>query len=380
MKEERGKMLPALSMSTAISRRELMKYLGIACGAALLGPQTGCSQKPGPQAPCSQLQGKQVRWLVPFPPGGGYDIYSRLLEPFYEKRTGAEIIIENTPGAGGIISANKLRQSSADGLTLGLLNAPGLLVAALTGATDVPNPARDFTILGRLVRNQAVWVTAGNSPWRGIEDVLTEARRRPIVFGISEVSSTTFANIAVATQLLGINTAYISGFAGSREVSLAAMRGEVDLVSLSFDSILDRLESKDLRAILQISPQPISAHTSLNEVSLLCGSQGIAARRAGELGHDGRQTEEDAVALTRLTGAGLLVAAPPNMEEGLFACLEQSLYDVLSEAELQSAAAKANRSLDVGRAAEALSDIKAAAVQAEKFIPMIEDAIRKIRA
>jgi hypothetical protein len=369
-----------ISRSAAISRRELMKCLGMAFGAALLGPQTGCSPKPGPQAPCSQLRGKQVRWLVPFPPGGGYDVYSRLLEPFYEKRTGAEIVIENTPGAGGIVSANKLRQSSADGLTLGLLNAPGLLVAALTGATDVPNPAQDFTILGRLVRNQAVWVTAANSPLRSMEDVLAESQRRPIVFGISEVSSTTFANIAVGTQLLGINTAYVSGFAGSREVSLAVMRGEVDLVSLSFDSILDRLESEDLRVILQISPKPISAHAALNEVSLLCGSEGIAARRADDLGHDRRHTEEQALALTRLTGAGLLVAAPPNMEEGLFGCLEQSLYEVLSEAGLQAAAAKANRSLDVGRAAEALSDIQAAAVQAEKFVPMIQDAIRKIRA
>jgi tripartite-type tricarboxylate transporter receptor subunit TctC len=375
-------MPPTLSKSrsTPVSRRELMKYMGIAFGAALLGPQTGCSPTPSPQALCSQLSGKQVRWLVPFPPGGGYDIYSRLLEPFYEKRTGAEIIIENTPGAGGVISANKLKQSSADGLTLGLLNAPGLLVAALTGATEVPNPAQDFTILGRLVRNQAVWVTAANSPLRSIEDVLTESQRRPIVFGISEIGSTTFANVVVATQLLGINTAYISGFAGSREISLAVMRGEVDLVSLSFDSIVDKLESQDIRAILQISPQPISAHASLKEVALLCGSQGIAARRAAELGRDRQQTEEDALALTRLTGAGLLVAAPPRMEEGLFRCLEQSLYEVLSHAELQSAAAKANRSLDVGRADEALSDIKAAAVQAEKFIPLIQDAIRKIRA
>ncbi len=367
------------SLLQRMPRRDMMKRLGKVCGGALLFNQTACSKKEMIQAPCSQLAGKQVRWLVPFPPGGGYDIYSRLLEPFYQKKTGAEIVIENTPGAGGVISANKLKESSPDGLTLGILNAPGLMVAALTGAMNVPNPVTDFTILGRLVRNQAVWVTAGTSQLRSIEDVLAESKRRPIVFGISDVGSTTFVNVAVATHLLGINTAYISGFAGSRETSLAAIRGEVDLVSFSFESILDRLESQDLRPILQISPKRISPHTSLNDVSLLCGTQGIAARRAIELGRDPYKTEEDASALTRLTGSGLLVAAPPNMEKELFRCLEQSLYETLTDTQLQEAAAKANRSLDVGRADEALSDIKAAAVQAEIFIPIIQDAIRKIR-
>ena len=371
-------MLQSLSRPT--SRREMVKRLGKACGGALLIHQAGCLKKESRQAPCSQLAGKQVRWLVPFPPGGGYDIYSRLLEPFYQEKTGAEILIENSPGAGGIISANKLRESPPDGSTLGILNAPGLLVAALTGAGNVPHPATDFTILGRLVRNQAVWVTAGNSPFRSIEEVLAESKKRPIVFGISEVGSTTFASVAVATHLLGIQTAYISGFAGSRETSLAAIRGEVDLASFTFESILDRLETQDLRPILQISPKSISPHPLLKDVSLLCGNQGIAARRAMELGRDPYKTEEDASALTRLIGSGLLVAAPPGMEEGLFHCLEQSLYETLTDPQLQAAAAKANRSLDVGRADEAISDIRAAAVQAEIFIPMIQDAIRKIRA
>jgi tripartite-type tricarboxylate transporter receptor subunit TctC len=378
MKEKRLKMRQ--SRPPSISRRELIKRLTLFGSSALLFNPAGCSQKSITQAPCSQLAGKQVRWLVPFPPGGGYDIYSRFLEPFYEKKTGAEIVIENTPGAGGIISANKLKQSSPDGLTLGILNAPGLMVAALTGTPNVPNPVYDFTILGRLVRNQAIWATASTSPFRRIEDVLAESKRRPIVFGLSDVSSTTFTSVVVATHLLGINTAYISGFAGSRETSLAAIRGEVDLVSFSFESILDRLESQDLRPVLQISPQRISSHAVLDEVALLCGAQGITTTRALELGRDPGQSEADAVALTRLIGAGLLVAAPPNMEEGLFRCLEQSLYETLTDTELQTVAAKANRSLDVGRADEALSDIKAAAVQTEKFIPMIQAAIRKIRA
>jgi tripartite-type tricarboxylate transporter receptor subunit TctC len=367
-------------LATAIARREMLKRLALIGGAALGLPQAGCSPKANRQTPCPQLHGRQVRWLVPFPPGGGYDIYSRLLEPHYERQTGAEIIIENSPGAGGIISANKLRQSPPDGLTLGILNAPGLLVAALSGAANVPNPARDFTILGRLVRNQAVWVTSANSPLHSLEELLAQAQRRPIVFGMSEVGSTTFTGVAVATHLLGIDTAYISGFAGSRETSLAVMRGEVELASFTFESVLDRLESRELRVLLQISAKPIAAHGLLDGVPQLCGAQGITARRAAQLGRDPQQSDEDALALTRLTGAGLLVAAPPNLPPELSGCLEQSLYEALNDAELQAAAARARRSLDVGRADEALSDIRGAAQQAERFLPILQAAIGKIRA
>ncbi|MBI3651089.1 MAG: hypothetical protein HY231_08565 [Acidobacteria bacterium] len=358
----------------------MTKRLGIVGGGAFLFTHTGCSPKAIRQTPCSPLTGKQVRWLVPFPAGGGYDIYARLLEPFYQKKTGAEIVIENTSGAGGVISANKLKGSLPDGLTLGILNAPGLMVAALTGAHNIPNPATDFTILGRLARNQVVWTTAGNSPFRNLEDVLAESQKRPIVFGMSEVGSTTFVTSAVAAQLLGINTAYLAGFAGSRETALAAMRGEVDVVSFSFESVLDRLEAQDLRALLQISPQRLSSHTALDGVAVLCGTEGIVARRAVELGRDPRQSDADALALAKLIGAGLLVAAPPNLPADLFRCLEQSLYETLTDTQLQAAAAKAKRSLDVARADEALSDLQAAAVQAEIFIPIIQDAIRKIRA
>jgi tripartite-type tricarboxylate transporter receptor subunit TctC len=356
----------------------LIKRIGAGAGALLLG-SWGCSRRHRVASPCFQTAAPRVRWLVPFPPGGGYDLYSRLLEPSFEEKLGAELALENLPGAGGIIAANTLAQSSPDGRTLGLINAPGLLVASLTGKTNAPNPARDFTILGRIVRNLHVCVTAGDSPLRTMDDILAESRKRPILVGISEAGSTNFVNLAVTADLLGINTEFIAGFGGSRETSLAVVRGDIDMAGFTFESILDRIEAQDLRPVLQISAERISPHASLEGVPLLGGDKGLAARRAAELGRDARKRQDEALALSGLTGMGLLVAAPPRMDESLFQCLDRKLHEALTDPAFQAAAAGANRSLDVGRAFEAQADIEAAAKQAEMFVPIIRETINKIR-
>jgi tripartite-type tricarboxylate transporter receptor subunit TctC len=360
------------------SRRKFLQSVGALSGALLLRPWSALPTL-ADHGPCPEMTGKVVRWIVPFSPGGGYDIYSRLIEPFYEQKIGAEIVIENVSGAGGIVGAITLQQAHPDGLTQGILNAPGLMVAALTGETESPNPATDFTLLGRVVRDQLVWVTGSTSPLQTMEAVLAEAEKRSILFGISEIGSTNFVGIAVASFLLGIDVEYLAGFPGSRETSLAVVRGEVDLASFTFESILDLIEAGDLRPVLQVSSEPISSHPSLEGVPLLGGEDGLVARRAPRLNRDVEEARADAGALVNLLGAGRVIAAPFRLEEKLFRCVEQGLHEALTDPEFEAAAATAKRSLDVARAEETLAELQAAAERAGKFLPIIQQAIQKVR-
>ena len=300
--------------------------------------------------------------------------------PSSRRKIGAEIIVENLPGAGGAVSANKLKLSKPDGLTLGIVNAPGLLVSALSGETEAPNPARDFTVLGRLVRQRAVWCAAANSQIRSLEDVLMTAGKRKILFAISEAGSTNFVNVIVGSALLNIDAECISGFGGSRGSALAVLRGEADLLSLTFESALDHIEAGDLRPLLQIAGERISSHSSLDGVALLCGDDGMAAHRAVELGHDVARARDDAQALDDLTGSGIVIAGPLGLEEGLFRCLEQNLHEALSDPGFHAAAAGARRSLDVARADEARAELENASGTAQRFIPLVRESIRKLRS
>src|SRR5262245_16394489 len=62
--------------------------------------------------------GKTVRMVVGSATGGGYDVYARLITPYLSRALGATVIVENQPGAGGLISLNRLYVTEPDGLTL----------------------------------------------------------------------------------------------------------------------------------------------------------------------------------------------------------------------------------------------------------------------
>jgi tripartite-type tricarboxylate transporter receptor subunit TctC len=325
------------------------------------------------------VAGKTVRWIVSSSPGGGYDLYSRLIEPFYEAKIGAEIVVENIPGAGGLIGTKTLKEAKPDGLTLGILDVAGLLGALLSGEPDIPNPTKDFTILGRVSRSQHVWATSTSSPFQTMQEVLAAPAKRGILFGITEVGGTSFVSISITAFLLGIQPQFITGFSGGRESSLAAVRGEIDFVVLSFESIRDRIEAGDLKPLLQISAERIAPHPALEGVPLLSGDSGLAVQRAKELGRDPEEAKRDARALVSLIDTGRVIAAPAGLEENLFSCLEKALYEVLTDPAFEAVIQKAKRTLDVGRADVARADLQAVAERAEKFTPLIREALKKVR-
>ena len=328
---------------------------------------------------CPQIRGRRIRWIVPYSPGGGYDIYSRLIEPFYEQGLDAEIRIDNVTGAGGAVGARTLKQSEPNGLTLGILAAPGFLVAAMIGETQTPNPATDFTILGRVGPIEQLWFTGRQSPLHTMDDLLREARNRPIVFAITDVAGLNFVNSAVISDLMDINAEYVAGFAGSREASLAVARDDVDVACFNFDSVRDRIEAGDLRPLLQIGREPISPHPSLRGIPVLGGENGLVVQHAREHGRNVDEKSEMATALVNISRAGRLIVGPPGLGADLVRCLGHRLHEVLTDPAFEAAAAKASRSLDPARANVATTDVQAAAASVNTLLPTVREAVRHLR-
>jgi tripartite-type tricarboxylate transporter receptor subunit TctC len=330
--------------------------------------------------PCSQLKGRRIRWIVPYSPGGGYDTYSRLIAPLLEARLNAKIGVENFSGAGGMLGAYQVFEARPDGRTVGIMNGSGLLIAWLTEAEKRLNPATDFSILGRVVRSKQVWVVTADSPFRTMSDFFAESERRPIVFAVSGVGGNVFLNAVIGSDILGLNSEIVAGYEGSRESSLAVLRGEVDLTSMPFESALDRIEAGELRPILQIGNAPISDHPSLTSVRFLGGEDGVAAGRAAETGKYVPGAVSRAGAMVALFDAGVLVVAPPGMKDPLLACLRQAVFDTLGSAEFHAAAKQAKRSIEVTSGSEAQAELEVIALKAETFREVVRKAIEASRA
>jgi len=337
----------------------------------------------GAEAPASEcgdaLAGQSVTWIVPNAPGGGYDTFSRLIAPLYGRALGAEMRIENRAGAGGTVGAIAIKEAAPDGTTVGILNGPGLFMAVLSGDTQTPNPATDFTILARVARSQHVWVTGAASGIKSIDDLFALAGTRPVLFAVRDVGGVAFVDIATTSHLLQLDHKIIAGFEGSRDATLAAIRGDVDLIAYSFDSIGDRLDPNDLRPLLQISDHPIASDPAITDVPVLGGTDGIAARRAAQLRQDVDEAVADATAIVSLVGAGRLIVAPTGLEPDLQRCMQESLLNVLKSADFRAAVEKANLSLDIAGPSEVEADFRALASRSERFLPVIEAATERLR-
>jgi tripartite-type tricarboxylate transporter receptor subunit TctC len=360
------------------SRRESLQQLVAAIGFFLLLFLNRSPASAG-EDPCCSLSGKSLTWIVPHAPGGGYDTYCRLIEPYLEHALSAHIIVKNYPGAGGLVGAQYILNAAPDGRTIGIINGAGLLAASIAGQENAPNPSEDFTILCRIARSRHVWATGKDSPFRTIEDVFAAGRERPIVFGTRDVGSLSFFNMSLTSHLLGLNIEIVPGYLSSSAGVLAAIRGEVDLVAYNFDSIRSHFERGDIRPLLQIADDRISSHPALDDVALLGGPDGVAVGRANLNRRDTTTVLSDITTLVEFIGAGRLIVAPPGMNGELSDCLEKHLTTILTDLEFQKMAGKAKLTLDIAAGDETRRQLLTVSKDLEQFLPVMKETIRKVR-
>jgi hypothetical protein len=366
-------------MANRSSRRSFLRTLALGAGSSAL---SFCSRRPDPRPGdlgCAGLAGQRIYWIVPNESGGGLETISRVIASHLATVLNAQVILDIRPGAGGLIGAKQIRDATPDGRTLGIINASGLITPILAGDHAFPNPLTDFTILSRVTRSRHILATAASSPLKNTGDLFELAGSRPVVLGLSDVGSPSFVSATLISHILDFSVQIVSGYGGSREGILAALRGEVDVISYNFDSIFDQIKNGELRPLLQISDESLSNHPALQGVPVLGGPNGLAATRARSMGRDVDAAEADAHTAAALIGAGRLVVAPLRISSELNSCLAGALNRALTSDALQSIAASANITLDIADAKIARAEFADLREKTDRFIPIIQSAIERIR-
>ncbi|MDX1393786.1 MAG: tripartite tricarboxylate transporter substrate-binding protein [Gemmatimonadota bacterium] len=348
-------------------RREALGRIG---RAALAAGVLGVVPARGHARPdvCDALGAAPIRWLVGWSPGGGYDTYSRLLEPVLERELEREVVVENAPGAAGLIAARRISGARPDGHTLGILNGTGLLITPLSNPSFSFDIASDFTILARIARQDQVLFLGRGTGIATIEELVERTRGGQLVLGGTGFGTVNLLLAATLEDLFGMRVEQVLGFAGSSEVIHAVRQGWVDGGVISEEGIF---RDATVVPLLRFSPQA-AGDSELSAIPRLEGSAGLIATRP-ELFVDPRRARVDAEALASVTSVGRLLAGPPGLPSDLEACLIGAVARVLGDPGFVTAAGRLGRGLQP-TSPEAVARDLASAIAAR---PRFEAAIRR---
>ncbi len=121
---------------------------------------------------------KPVKIVVGFPAGGGTDVFARALAQGLQTQLGGSFLVDNKPGAGGVVASQGMLQTSADGLTLLLGSTSTQVIAPLLYAKRPYTPA-DFTPIAHIASVGIVLVAHPSAPYNNIAELIQYAKQRP---------------------------------------------------------------------------------------------------------------------------------------------------------------------------------------------------------
>jgi tripartite-type tricarboxylate transporter receptor subunit TctC len=154
------------------SRRFALKLLSCASGVAamaLLGAVAPAQAQQWPDA------GKPIRIVVGFPPGGGADLLARAIAAPLGKEVGDNVIVDNRPGAGGLIATEYVARSAPDGYTL-YIATPGSFTIWPSLRKLNYSPSKDFAPISNLVTMPNLLVTGANTPYTDVASLIAAAK------------------------------------------------------------------------------------------------------------------------------------------------------------------------------------------------------------
>jgi len=201
--------------------------------------------------------------------GGGYDLYSRFLAPYYGKHLpgSPQVVVKNMPGAGTLQVANFIYSAAQkDGLTIGAIDGSNA-VGHLLKSQGVQFDPRNFAWIGNMNAEVAVIIGWHASRTKKFDDVFNQE----MIMGSAGPTSgsTVFAN--VLNNLIGTKFKLVTGYPGTNEMLLAMERGEIEgIPSVNLSSLVGArpqwMKDNSVHILLQIGS---ARHPTLPNVPLV---------------------------------------------------------------------------------------------------------------
>ncbi len=337
------------------------RSLAIAGLALLAMPLALASQA---QAQDVDFTGKQIRMIIGFGPGGGYDQYARLLIRHMDRHIPGNptFVPQNMPGAGTIIAANTIYVNSPkDGTVMGII-ARDAAIQPLTGGKGAQFEATKFSWIGSPAAETSVCIATDKSKVRTLDDLLSGKNGEFIIGGTGAGTGTEIYPRAL-NGLIDTKFKVIGGYPSSTEVQLAMERGEVFGICESYSSIYRKdaqaIESGKYALLFQAAAQnnpQVKAPFLLDRVT-------AEHRKELEFLYAGQTI-------------GRPFIAPPDLQPGVLATLRKAFDATMTDKEFLAEANKQKLDIDPVSGADLEKLIKSVYATPKEVISKVQGAMK----
>ena len=198
---------------------------------------------------------RAIRFILPFPPGGGTDIVGRLLAQRLSEETGQPVIPDNRPGAGGNIGAEIVAKAAPDGYTI-VMCTVSLAVSPTLYKKLNYDPLKDLAPIGLVAATPNTFAVHPSTPARTVKEMVALAKsgQGKVSFGTGGPGSVNDLIAQVFRSISG-GKALVVPYKGINPATVAMLSGEVDAAVISVASAATYVKAGKLRALATLAPQ-----------------------------------------------------------------------------------------------------------------------------
>jgi tripartite-type tricarboxylate transporter receptor subunit TctC len=211
---------------------------------------------------------KPIRMIVPFPPGGGTDILSRLVANKLTESVGWQIVVDNRGGAGGNIGLDAAAKAAPDGYTMVMGQTSNLTINPNLHKKLPYDPLRDFTPVSVVASSPIAFMVVSKSPFRTLGDLIAAAKAKPGDVTYATTGNGTVGHLSgeLIQRTAGVKLVHVP-YKGSAQAFPDLLGGRIHVFLASLETAIPQMKAGAIRTLAITSAQRVPSWPNLPTVA-----------------------------------------------------------------------------------------------------------------
>jgi len=208
-----------------------------------------------------EFPSKPVRFIVPYAAGGSGDLLARLLGTKLSAMWGQQVVIDNKPGAGGLIGTEFAARSDPDGYTLYLATDGPLTIAATLNKHVPYDWKRDLAPVSMIAVGYQVLIVDPKLPVRSLREFIDLARQKPSALNFASIGVGTAPHLAAELfkSVANVEMTHVPYRGSSAQAITALIAGDVGMFMVGTSTAVPHIQSGNVRALAVTSPKRVDS-------------------------------------------------------------------------------------------------------------------------